>query len=516
MSNGKAPATTNTGKDNPGTTNRLGTDVRTNSAAAPITLKVPLEGWRENLLSTLERTIGIDSRTVQQPQGIGLRMAPPLREYDAFFSKVNDRIMNFRAKSKERSKSVTLYFSLPKGSSWADVRRNPTLLYTHVAIRHELELAEERRATGERLVEEANEAERKKATKLAEEKRERERVVAARKITELANTVAGKTMYWESGVAYGIYVNGDFAVIYAPLREHPDTSQAIDRANSTENRKKIERLLWDAYWAPGSRQLIFQIPKPVVTAVAPPPLPASTATENCDELMNKGDHRLPECLKRKHRGLAEDMRQGAMEVTEPAAAVLEALNPLDPVNLAVAAIPAGLWAKGFRIVGSVIKGKKQRATLEWVSKRLGSRGRKIRFEGDLERWGLSQKSGHHVYHYHDQQGRLLYVGKSGGVLGPKDPNKLANSWIDRLQADHIQTDWIFEARSVTVVTHLSEEEMWALEHALIDTLPDAAKVQRNIQPGTYYQWFRDGDLGANAAAALKKPQDRFLFEALPR
>ena len=411
---------------------------------------------------------------------------------------------------KSDKKTVKLYFTLPKGLSWAEVRKSPAFVYS-VRIQNELQVEGERRAEaqrGEDARREKIEAERVRVARLtAEATRERERLAALQKVEKRALEIAGATVSWEMGVVTAAYTKGDFLIVYNPIQ----TSLYPQPTQSVTNLKKLERALWDAYWAPGVPRIIYQIPvdsAPAGITAIPAPPPAKTATVNCLALLDRGTEGYEKCEKERRLQYGKDVVEGFQKVAEPAAAILEAANPLDPVGLAAAVFVPFAVGRGLRVVGVVVRGGKTRQIIEWVSRRSASRGRVVRFEGDLGAFEASQV-GHHVYQYHDKEGKLLYVGKSGGGLGPKDPAAAANSWIDRLEDDHILTDWIGEARSVTVSFRLSEQEMWALEDVLIPT------ARNNIRPGDYYNYFRGGNSSVNAASALKQPQARFLFEAIP-
>jgi hypothetical protein len=424
-------------------------------------------------------------------------------EYDAFLSQVTRTLGEFIKRSDKQF--VTLSFTLPNGISWTDIRRSPNLLYKYVRIRHELQLADDRQRAEQ---ESRDEAEKVRATRdrLAQETvREQKRQAAAEKIKKLAIKIAGETMFWTYGMVTGKYVNGDFQLWYAPVMKHGNTDLAVEQANAAEHRQKLERALWDAYHQPGAVLTIYSIPSAPVPVPDPDPAPPaldSTASEP-DAEINPG-------LVLYRQGLAgyEAKRQAVMTVTEPAAAFLEAFNSFDPVNLAIAPLApllaAGVVRKGWKVAGTLVKGSKTRRI---ISK--GSFGRIAKIEGDMGRLLASQREGHHVYEYLDMEGNLLYVGKSGGVLGPKNADDLAANWLDRLSDDHIKSDWILEARSVRVTTEMSEQEMWALEHVLI---PGGAN---NIQQGQYYSMFKGGDVGINAAYALKRPQAVFSIEVFP-
>jgi hypothetical protein len=143
-------------------------------------------------------------------------------------------------------------------------------------------------------------------------------------------------------------------------------------------------------------------------------------------------------------------------------------------------------------------------------------GARYELRGDLAEFAASRRGGYHVYEYLDQDGNLLYVGKSGSiqsekriaVLTPGTEEPAVNDWINRLQADHINTSWIKDARYVRVTSELTDQEMWALEDSLIPTSPN------NIRDGEYAIKHPQGD-SYNAATAEKKPQAVFGIEAHP-
>jgi len=495
---------------NPGTANRgipgSGTTTAA-SAPGPITLRVAMGAWsfEAEVIKQLEEALRV--RLTADPAQLAFR--EKLREYPTDF---------YGRRGRADKKFITLYFTLPKGLSWADIRRNPTLLYTHVYIRHELQVEDERQRLEQERREDARDLEEKRratADRLAQEAvRERKRQAAEQKIKKLTIKIAGDTMFWVWGTVYGTYLNGDFIISYVPISEHENIKKAIQLANSAEHRHKLERALWDAYRQPGAMMTIYQVPVPSVPASTPPPS-TSTATDNCSDpnLLDNDSGAYYKCsIKGPNQEWAEGIRQGAMSVTEPGAAFLEALNPFDPVNLAMAPflpmLIGSVVSKGWKVVGTLVKGSKTRRIIEFISRSKGSLGRVARIEGDMSKFLASRRQGHHVYEYFAKNGKLLYVGKSGGVLGPKDPSRLAENWLDRLMDDHIKTEWIFDARSVRVTTEISEQEMWALEHILIPT------ARENKQKGQYYRWFEDGDLYANAKSAQTQPQVFFSIEVV--
>jgi len=124
-----------------------------------------------------------------------------------------------------------------------------------------------------------------------------------------------------------------------------------------------------------------------------------------------------------------------------------------------------------------------------------------------ERKVANSQRGYQVYEYRNAKGELLYVGKSGGASGKKPMN-----WSDRLKEEHIETEWIGEARSVTVISELGEQEAFALEEDLIDQKP---RPKYNKKPGEYSSRFPQGDRAANAKAASKHgATDRFTIEVM--
>jgi hypothetical protein len=149
----------------------------------------------------------------------------------------------------------------------------------------------------------------------------------------------------------------------------------------------------------------------------------------------------------------------------------------------------------------------RRSVNQGASRRIG-RGT----PADDARVQATVRGGHHVYLYHDARGNLLYVGKSGGVLGHHD-------WIQRLNESHMMSAWIEDARSVTVYYNLTEQEMWALEEVLIGRDPtgavgaDLGHALYNQMPGEYTRRFGEMGLGANAESALNRPVARFSFRA---
>jgi hypothetical protein len=118
-------------------------------------------------------------------------------------------------------------------------------------------------------------------------------------------------------------------------------------------------------------------------------------------------------------------------------------------------------------------------------------GRTYRVHGDPAAIADSQR-GFQVYEYRNKAGELLYVGKSGGAAGRKPL-----SWLDRLRGEHVQKEWIGEARTVTVTSNLAEQEAFALEEALI---PEA---KYNVRLGEHSARFPQGGTSASAVSAMK-------------
>ncbi|MFI7598296.1 SpvB/TcaC N-terminal domain-containing protein [Actinoplanes sp. NPDC049681] len=120
--------------------------------------------------------------------------------------------------------------------------------------------------------------------------------------------------------------------------------------------------------------------------------------------------------------------------------------------------------------------------------------------GDLAR---SQR-GYQVYVLKDRNGKVLYVGKSGGA-GGKDPG----TWVDRVRAhirDTTKRDWIGEVDQITVTSDLTEMESFAMEENLISLNKSTA---HNISPGEFTTRFPGSSLADNASSAAGKPTVTF-------
>ena len=526
MPNGDKRATTGTATADPGTGGKATTDKgaanrtepsRKAAAApstAPIIIRAPFDvapTYRPARVWSFEQEV---IERLEKKLGARLTATPERR---IFSSKLSACVMDFRRRGR-KADGVTLYFTLPPGWGWQGVGKNPDFFYQNVTIRNEFQVEAERAAEAERLekarlAKEKEDREKENERRLEEnrrrqaEERERKRQAAEPKVRQLAREIIVETMFWEWGFVLGLYAGGEFKVTYRRFSEHTDSERAVSLTNSPAHRQKIERALWDAFWAESRAQTIYQVPvaaEPVAEPVAPAkvtPTQDSAAAVDCDALLARGQHKAYlECLQRQKLQVARDMKEGAMSVTEPAAEFLEAVNPYDPVNLAMMPI-AGLTGKGVKAIVAAIRGKRAVRLVEWVSRRQGSRGAAYWLEGEAAQFAASQR-GHHIYEYIAEDGELLYIGKSGGVTG-------ARSWVQRLQEDHINTAWIGEARLVRVTHDLTEQEMWALEEVLIP------KARANLQPGQYTRKFPQGNLSANAASALKQSQSMFVVEAAP-
>jgi hypothetical protein len=152
---------------------------------------------------------------------------------------------------------------------------------------------------------------------------------------------------------------------------------------------------------------------------------------------------------------------------------------------------------------------------EWISERQASRGAADWIRGAKPQFEASQK-GYQVYEYLDENGELLYVGRSGSITaaeylkpGQKEPE--VDSWIDCLRAEHINAAWIGDARKVRVIYNMKYQEMLALEEVRI---PDAIGKGANLKPGDYSRSW--GDPSEAARSAVKdNPQAVFAIEVHP-
>jgi hypothetical protein len=152
---------------------------------------------------------------------------------------------------------------------------------------------------------------------------------------------------------------------------------------------------------------------------------------------------------------------------------------------------------------------------KWISKRAESKGAAYWIKGAKPQFDASQQ-GYHVYEYLDENGELLHVGRSGSITAvenvpPGEQEPQVNSWINRLQADHINAAWIGDARFVRVTYNLAYSEMLALEEVLI---PTATGEQANIKKGEYSERYGDPSVAANSAVK-NNPQAVFGIEVHP-
>ncbi len=142
----------------------------------------------------------------------------------------------------------------------------------------------------------------------------------------------------------------------------------------------------------------------------------------------------------------------------------------------------------------------------YVSDREVNRGASYDIRGDQAKYLASKRSGYHVYVYLDQNGEQLYVGKSGGINDP------GQNWENRLQNDHINTDWIAGAKYLRVYYDLTESEMWGLEE---DRIPASIHKDANRKPGEFSRLHPHEDLSEVVRAAEKKPSAMLSIDVVP-
>ena len=112
--------------------------------------------------------------------------------------------------------------------------------------------------------------------------------------------------------------------------------------------------------------------------------------------------------------------------------------------------------------------------------------------------------GYQVYVLKDRNGKVLYVGKSGGSSG-QNPD----TWVDRVRArikDSTKRDWIGEVDRITVTSDLTEMEAFAHEENLINL---NKTTTHNISPGEFTTRFPGASLSDNARSAGGKPTFNF-------
>ena len=117
------------------------------------------------------------------------------------------------------------------------------------------------------------------------------------------------------------------------------------------------------------------------------------------------------------------------------------------------------------------------------------------------------KQGFQEYEYFDDKNVCLYVGRSGGEDGQQP-----NSWVDRLDDDHLNSEWIQGATTVHVLFGLTLAEAMAQEEFRIT----GGNGLFNKQSGDFSIKFPQGDLVDNARAAEKHgSRERFRLIILP-
>ena len=126
--------------------------------------------------------------------------------------------------------------------------------------------------------------------------------------------------------------------------------------------------------------------------------------------------------------------------------------------------------------------------------------RNYRIEGDRDDINFSRR-GYQVYEYNNKQGELLYVGMSGGAKTQQD-------WLDRFWKDHVKTEWIGEAETVSVRPLLNEQDALALEETLIPI------AKYNKQKGVHSSRFPEGGTSSIAAKASKRKPFRFKIKVV--
>jgi hypothetical protein len=142
-------------------------------------------------------------------------------------------------------------------------------------------------------------------------------------------------------------------------------------------------------------------------------------------------------------------------------------------------------------------------------------------DADRAQVEASQK-GYQVYEYYDREGRLLYVGRSGGAAESAaargtekalEAPKRATSWVDRGWR-HIEDERreIAEADRIVVHAELSEMEASALEHDLIAE----RKPVLNVKRGEFGSRLALGpNYAATVQSAQRQPTYRFKTEIVP-
>jgi RHS repeat-associated protein len=118
--------------------------------------------------------------------------------------------------------------------------------------------------------------------------------------------------------------------------------------------------------------------------------------------------------------------------------------------------------------------------------------------------------GYQVYVLKDRNGKVLYVGKSGGAGGVQPA-----TWIDRVRAhikDATKREWIGEVDRIDVYAGLTEQEVFAYEAHLTSANRASVWNIKNISYAEeFYERFPQGNFGANIRSAEQNAV-RFSFE----
>jgi hypothetical protein len=129
---------------------------------------------------------------------------------------------------------------------------------------------------------------------------------------------------------------------------------------------------------------------------------------------------------------------------------------------------------------------------------------------DVTRLELSSSMlGYQVYVLKTRDGRVLYVGKSGGSTAERPTN-----WTDRMRAhleDQDKIEWIGETDRIEVHAELTEIEALALEEVLIRLNPEAHNKLKDEFSTKHPQV----DIAGAAKAALKRPKWNFRTDIYP-
>ena len=339
----------NNGTKDRGTLNRTKPAPRatSNAAVSPasgtIVLDIRPDESHENVFARLLRQLNFPPNHF--PAGY-------YQDYDAFIQRIRD--------ARNTSRVVRLYFTPKADISWAQIRKNSSLIYTEVRIQNNFQVA----AREKRLEEERREDEeiaQEEADRRAEnERREREEQIVEEKIKKEVDTIVQKTKFWKEGTVTCRYVRGDrfrnseFLTMYSDAKEHEDTNRAKQVENSADYHREIELALWKAY-RQQSAPVIHKIPKPreevedkatddKATAPLPPPQAQARASLNdCDKLFPVGTQAWYDCIKQRYRQPAKDMIEVTKKAGDTMAEIAEAVNPADPINMAGTFLTGGIF-----------------------------------------------------------------------------------------------------------------------------------------------------------------------------